>query len=189
MNSAGVAKSCCETEAKNSSRPYVRQGARSSVATPQRGESSEPQPKESIRATQAQPMATAGALEHQKLMSEGKNLNLQGCASLKGLPSRKKERENDRGHIAGKLQRRLPKFNQFSQNGVFGRDSCAAEPFGRTHIPTTKMSKATPLRQLSKAHWHSLPVLTDYVLVGDDSNSPTPEPKLCQNTVFSRFGA
>src|ERR1700730_9329057 len=72
---------------------------------------------------QAQPMATAGALEHQELMSEGKNLSLQRCASLKGLPSRRKQRENDRDHVAEKLQRRLPKFNQFSQNGVFGRDS------------------------------------------------------------------
>ena len=68
-------------------------------------------------------MATAGALEHQELMSEGKNLSLQRCASLKGLPSRRKQRENDRHHVAEKLQRRLPKFNQFSQNVVFeGQD-------------------------------------------------------------------
>ena len=66
-------------------------------------------------------MATAGALEQQE-MSEGKNLNLQRCSSLKGLPSRRKQRENDREHVAEKLQRRLPKFNQFSQNGVFGTD-------------------------------------------------------------------
>jgi hypothetical protein len=31
--------------------------------------------------------------------------------------------ESDREHVAEKLQRRLPKFNQFSQNGVFGRDT------------------------------------------------------------------
>jgi len=42
---------------------------------------------------------------------------------LKGLPSRRKQRENDREYVAEKLQRRLPKFNQFSQNGVFGRDN------------------------------------------------------------------
>src|ERR1700674_4874490 len=54
--------------------------------------------------------------------SEGKNLSLQRCTSLKGLPSRRKQRENDHEHVAEKLQRRLPKFNQFSQNGVFGRD-------------------------------------------------------------------
>jgi hypothetical protein len=42
---------------------------------------------------------------------------------LKGLPSRRKQRENDRDHVAEKLQRRLPKFNQFNQNVVFGRDS------------------------------------------------------------------
>ena len=30
-------------------------------------------------------MATAGALEHQELMSEGKNLSVQRCSSLKGL--------------------------------------------------------------------------------------------------------
>jgi hypothetical protein len=67
-------------------------------------------------------MATARALEDQELMSEGKNFNLQLCSSLKGLPSRRKQRENDREHVAEKLQRRLPKFNQFGQNGVFGRD-------------------------------------------------------------------
>src|SRR5436853_6641288 len=68
-------------------------------------------------------MATAGALEHPELMSEGKNLSLQRCASLKGLPSRRKQRENDRHHVAEKLQRRLHKFNRFSQNVVFGRDN------------------------------------------------------------------
>ncbi|PYT83383.1 MAG: hypothetical protein DMG40_02875 [Acidobacteria bacterium] len=67
-------------------------------------------------------MATAGALEDQELMSEGKNLSLQRCSSLKGLASRRKQRENDCEHVAEKLQRRLPKFNQFNQNGVFGRD-------------------------------------------------------------------
>ena len=67
-------------------------------------------------------MATAGALEYQELMSEGKNLGLQRCTSLKDLPSRRKQRANDREHVAEKLQRRPPKFNQFSQNGVFGRD-------------------------------------------------------------------
>ena len=56
-------------------------------------------------------------------MSEGKNLGLQRCTSLKDLPSRRKQRANDREHVAEKLQRRPPKFNQFSQNGVFGRDS------------------------------------------------------------------
>jgi len=66
-------------------------------------------------------MATAGALEYQELTSEGKNLSLQRCTNLKDLPSRRKQRENDREHVAEKLQRRLPKFNQFSQNGVFGR--------------------------------------------------------------------
>ena len=70
-------------------------------------------------------MATAGALEDQELMSEGKNLSLQGCSSLKRLASRRKQRENDRHHVAEKLQRRLPKFNQFNQNGVFGRDNLA----------------------------------------------------------------
>jgi hypothetical protein len=68
-------------------------------------------------------MATAGALERQELMSEGKNLSLQRCSSLKGMPSRRKQRENDREHVAEKLQRLLPKFNQFSQNGVFGGDN------------------------------------------------------------------
>jgi hypothetical protein len=40
-------------------------------------------------------------------MSEGKNLSLQRCSSLKGLASRRKQRENDREHVAEKLQRRL----------------------------------------------------------------------------------
>jgi len=80
-----------------------------------------------MRATQAQPMVTAGALEQQELMSEGKNLSLQRSSSLKGLPSRRKQRENDREHVAEKLQRRLPKFNQFSQNGVYGRDRCTIQ--------------------------------------------------------------
>jgi hypothetical protein len=70
-------------------------------------------------------MATPGALEDQELMSEGKNLNLQRCSSLKGLPNRRKQRENDREHVVEKLQRRLPKFNQFSQNGVFGKHRTA----------------------------------------------------------------
>jgi guanylate kinase len=65
----------------------------------------------------------AGALEHQELMSEGKILILQRCSSLKDLPSRRKQRENDREHVAEKLQRRLAKFNRFSQNGVFCRDN------------------------------------------------------------------
>jgi hypothetical protein len=50
---------------------------------------------------------------------------LQRCASLKGLPSRRKQRDNDREHVAEKLRRRLPKFKQFSQNGFrayFRRD-------------------------------------------------------------------
>ena len=55
-------------------------------------------------------------------MSEGQHPSLQRCTSLKGLPSRRKRRENDHEHVAEKLQRRLPKFNPFSQDGVFGRD-------------------------------------------------------------------
>ena len=74
-------------------------------------------------------MATAGALEDQELMSEGKNLSFERCSSLKGLPSRRKQRENDREHVAEKLQRRLPKCNQFSQNGVFGRDKFGIHDF------------------------------------------------------------
>jgi len=73
-------------------------------------------------------MDTAGALEHQELMSEGKDLRLQRCSSLKSLPSRRNQRENDREHVAEKLQRRLPKFNQFSQNEVFGRDNGNIDP-------------------------------------------------------------
>ena len=84
-------------------------------------------------------MATAGALEDQELMSEGKNLSLQRCTSLKGLPSRRKQRENDHKHVAEKLQRRPPKFNQFSQNGVFGRDN--PRQFQTVGIPMTEERK------------------------------------------------
>jgi len=71
-------------------------------------------------------------------MSEGKNLSLQLCASLKGLPSRRKQREDDREHVVEKLQRRLPKFNQFSQNGVFSRDTRAngIKPADHTKLAT-----------------------------------------------------
>src|SRR5437660_9421628 len=92
-------------------------------------------------------MATAGALEDQELMSEGKNLSLQRCASLKGLASRRKQRENDREHVAEKLQRRLPKFNQFNQNGVFGRDNST-----RAHLLVG--SWQMPGRSLSKLSSH-----------------------------------
>jgi len=55
----------------------------------------------------------------------GQEFSLQRCTSLKELPGRRKQRENDHEHVAEKLQRRPPKFNQFSQNEVFGRDrSC-----------------------------------------------------------------
>ena len=71
-------------------------------------------------------------------MSEGKNLSLQRCSSLKGSPSGRKQRENDREHVAEKLQRRLPKFNVFSQNGVFGRDRSLSKnlsvDFKRTNL-------------------------------------------------------
>jgi hypothetical protein len=54
-------------------------------------------------------------------MSEGKNLSVQRCWRLKGLASRRKQRGNDREHVAEKLQRSPLKFNQFNQNGGFGR--------------------------------------------------------------------
>ena len=90
-------------------------------------------------------MATAGALEHQELMSEGKDLRLQRCASLKGLPSRRKQRENDRDHVAEKLQRRLPKFNQFNQNVVFGRDRAV-----RASVLPSAAGDDTPITVLSE---------------------------------------
>jgi len=69
-------------------------------------------------------------------MSEGKNLSLQRCSRLKGLPSRRKQRENDREHVTEKPQRRLPKLNQFlcpvpsscyrvgGTPGIFGLGGC-----------------------------------------------------------------
>jgi hypothetical protein len=55
-------------------------------------------------------------------MPQGKNLSLKRCSSLKGSPGLRKQREDDREHIASKLQRPLGKFNRFTKNGVFGRD-------------------------------------------------------------------
>ena len=81
----------------------------------------EPNPQDSISPTETELMTAVRTLQDQKLMSESKNLCLQRCSSLKGLASRRKQRENDCEHVAEKLQRRLPKFNQFNQNGVFGR--------------------------------------------------------------------
>jgi hypothetical protein len=48
-------------------------------------------------------MAMAGALEDQELMSESKNLNFERCSSLNGLPSRRKQREDDRERVAERL--------------------------------------------------------------------------------------
>jgi hypothetical protein len=62
-------------------------------------------------------------------MSEGKNLNLQRCSSLNDSPSRRKQQEDDCEHVVEKLQRRLPKFNQFSQNGVFSRERPNSQVF------------------------------------------------------------
>jgi hypothetical protein len=81
----------------------------------------EPDPQDSVRKAETEPVTTARTLQDQELMAECKNLCLQRYASLKGMPSGRKQRENDRHHVGEKLQRRLPKFNQFSQNAVFGR--------------------------------------------------------------------
>src|ERR1022692_890287 len=43
-------------------------------------------------------MTTAGSLENQELMSQGKNLSVQRCAGPKSLPNLRKKRENDREH-------------------------------------------------------------------------------------------
>src|SRR5438105_7724279 len=104
-------------------------------------------------------MATAGALEDQELMSEGKNLSLQRCSSLKGLASRRKQRENDCEHVAEKLQRRLPKFNQFNQNGVFGRDRQAMD---RDSTAKAALQKSLPLPapiQLTAARSHAYRII------------------------------
>jgi hypothetical protein len=72
-------------------------------------------------------MTTAGSLENQELMSQGKNLSVQRCASPKSLPNRRKERENDREHGVSKLSREPFKFNLLNENRVFSRD----RPWGR----------------------------------------------------------
>jgi hypothetical protein len=48
-------------------------------------------------------MATAGALEDQELMPEGKDRGLQCSASSTGLPNRREQREDDREHGIGNL--------------------------------------------------------------------------------------
>jgi hypothetical protein len=67
-------------------------------------------------------MTTAGSLENQELMSQGKNLSVQRCAGPKSLPNRRKERENDREHGVSKLSREPFKFNLLNENRVFSRD-------------------------------------------------------------------
>jgi hypothetical protein len=54
--------------------------------TPERRE---PNPHKSVGDAQTQPMATAGALEDQELMPEGKDLGLQCCPNSTGLPNRR----------------------------------------------------------------------------------------------------
>jgi len=50
--------------------------------------------------------------------------------------------------MSGKLQRRLPKFNQFSQNGVFGRDNQELMPEGKDLcLERGPSSKALPNRR------------------------------------------
>jgi hypothetical protein len=67
-------------------------------------------------------MTTAGSLENQELMSQGKNLSVQRCAGPKSLPNRRKERANDREHGVSKLSREPFKFNLLNENRVFSRD-------------------------------------------------------------------
>src|ERR1022692_4820396 len=76
-------------------------------------------------ACQTEAMTTAGSLENQELMSQGKNLSVQRCAGPKSLPNRRKERENDREHGISNLSPASFKFNYFNENGVFGRDNLA----------------------------------------------------------------
>jgi hypothetical protein len=66
-------------------------------------------------------MTTAGSLENQELMSQGKNLSVQRCAGPKSLPNRRKERANDREHGLSKLSREPFKFNLLNENRVFSR--------------------------------------------------------------------
>jgi hypothetical protein len=67
-------------------------------------------------------MTTAGSLENQELMSQGKNLSVQCCAGPKSLPNRRKERANDREHGVSKLSREPFKFNLLNESRVFSRD-------------------------------------------------------------------
>ena len=73
-------------------------------------------------------------------MPEGKDLCLELGPSSESLPNRRKQHENDREHVACKLQLSPFKFNWLNENGVFGRDSIIdrlAVPSGERAEPAT----------------------------------------------------
>ena len=57
-------------------------------------------------------------------MAEGKDLCLELGPSSESLPNRRKQHENDREHVACKLQLSPFKFNWLNEKGVFSRDKC-----------------------------------------------------------------
>ena len=71
-----------------------------SPPTPQ---SREPDPQESVSGTQTQFVGTTRALKDENLTPESQDLCLESGPSSKALPNRRKQRENDREHVVGKL--------------------------------------------------------------------------------------
>ena len=62
-----------------------------------------------------------GALTHQELVPEGKDLRVERSSGAESLPQRKEQRENDREHVVCNVSGCSSKFNWLNQNGVFGR--------------------------------------------------------------------
>jgi hypothetical protein len=55
-------------------------------------------------------------------MPKGEDLGVKHDSASETSPERRKQRENKREHIIGKLSRRSLKFNRVNANGVFGKE-------------------------------------------------------------------
>ena len=69
--------------------------------------------------------------------------------------------------MSGKLQRRLPKFNQFSQNGVFGRDNIPHKRLSSSQSNTVTNAMYHAKRTKSEhSHQAAYPVIAAAPRVG-----------------------
>jgi len=73
-------------------------------------------------------------------MPKCKDLGLEQGSGSKSLPDERKQGENDRGHVAGKLYRYRAKFNWLNQYGVFGRDTYIVRSGSVPHSLTVILS-------------------------------------------------